>query len=810
MLISILQDLRFASRQLRRAPFFSLSVMLTLALSIGATAALTGILRATLLHPLPYPQASQLVTIEDQPLHGTKATGLVGVLRTRDLATAKSAGSPLFTNLGYFYSDDSTLTYDAGTSLRVPAVGVSGGFFSTMATAPLLGRTMIPADDVINGPQVLVLSERLWRSTFAADPHIIGRVVRLGADAATVIGVMPAAFDYPVGVDLWHPGHISPFNFGTYRGDGSRFVQVVARTAPGQSLTSARAATAQLAAQLAAAYPATDAAWGFQLTTLRDSLFGEYRQALLLLAAAVLLVLLVAAVNIAGLQLSRNAARAPEFAIRTALGITRARLTRQLLTESLLLVLAGSAAGMALASALLRILATHLPAGLLLIEKPHVDPLTLSVALCAGFSVALFTAALPSLQARRQAAPGPTRALVSNTRVFGKTFATLQIALSLVLLVLSTSVLQSLYRLLTTPLGFEADHLITFTVDLPWAGNTEKNRLLYTQLEDTFNALPGVTSAGSITALPLTSFNGRTTYDIAGQPPTPHHDAVIADSRNLSVGYLRTMHIPLLAGRSFTLTDQLPTAPGVNLVNQTFAKRYFPGENPVGKRLVMTPLNGNPVTVEIIGVVADVQGTGGSLSGPIEPQIYDPMHGYWPHQQFVLRSNLPLAALQSQVRKIVLASSSIASAGHFNTVDNIISNQLVQPRLNASLLTAFAMLSLLLVVIGVYGLVAFDVAQRTRELGLRIALGSSRRGVLGLLLGDSSRILFAGLALGLVASFAASHLVASTIVGSGAQPHIALLLFTSTLILAVAVLAATLLPAARASRIEPIEALRTE
>ena len=808
MLSSILQDLRFATRQLRRTPFFSLSVMLTLALSIGATAALTGVLRATLLHPLPYPQASQLVTIEDQPLSGTKATGLVGVLRTRDLAELKSGEHPVFTSLGYFYSDDSTLTLDGSTSLRVPAVGVSGGFFLTLATGPLLGRTMLPADDVLNGPQVLVLSERLWRTAFAADPKIVGRVVHLGADSATIIGVMPAAFNYPTGVDLWHPGHISPLNFGTYRGDGSRFVQVIARLAPAQSLGPARAATSQLAAQLAAAYPATDAAWGFRLTTLRDSLFGEYSQALLLLSAAVFLVLLVAAVNIAGLQLSRNAARAPEFAIRTALGITRARLTRQLLTESLLLVLAGSTAGIALASALLRILTHHLPAGLLLIDRPHVDALTFSVALFAGLAVALFTAALPSLQASRQAAPAGARTLVSNTRIFGKTFAAAQIALSLVLLVLSTSVLQSLYRLLTTPLGFEADHLITFTVDLPWAGDTEKNRLLYTQLEDTFSTLPGVTSAGSITALPLSSFNGRTTYDIAGQPQTPHHDAVVADSRNLSVGYLRTMHIPLLAGRAFTLTDQLPTAPAVTLINQTFARRYFPGQSAIGKRLIMTPLNGKPVTVEIIGIVADVQGTTGSLAGPVEPQIYDSMHGYWPHQQFVLRSNLPLAALQPQIRKIVQASSSIASAGHFDTLDNIVSTQLVQPRLNASLLTAFAALSLLLVIIGVYGLVAFDVAQRTRELGLRIALGSSRGGVLGLLIGECSRILAAGLGLGLVASFAASRLVAATI--TGAQPHSTILLLTSTLVLTLAVFAATLLPAVRAARINPIEALRTD
>jgi putative ABC transport system permease protein len=803
-----LQDLRFATRQLRRAPFFSLSVMLTLALSIGATAALTGVLRATLLHALPYPQANQLLTIQDENLRGFKSNGLVSVLRASDLANLKTAGHEVFSNLGYFYSDDSTLTPSGHDSIRVPAVAVSGGFFATLGTKPLLGRTIGPSDDLPNGPQVLVLSERFWQSTFAADPSIVGRTVRLGPDSATIIGVMPAAFNYPDGIDLWHPGHIFPSSFGGYRGDGSRFVEVIARLAPGQSIASAHTATAHLASQLAAAYPQTDAAWGFQLNTLRDSLFGEYRQALLLLAAAVFLVLLVAAVNIAGLQLSRNAARAPEFAIRCALGITRARLTRQLLTESLLLVLTGSLAGIGLAAALLKMIAAHLPGGLLLIEPPRVDALTLSISLIAGFAVALFTAALPALQARLQTAPSPTRTLVSKTRMFGKTFAALQVALSLVLLVLSTSVLQSLYRLLTTPLGFQPDHLITFTVDLPWGANPEKTRVLYTQLEDTFDAMPGVTRAGSITALPLASFDVRVTYDIAGQPSTPHHDAIVAEGRDISTGYLETMHIPLLAGRAFTLADQLPTAPNVDLVNQTLVRRYFPGRNPLGQRLTFTPAQGKPVTIEIVGVVADVQGTSGSLSSPVQPEVYGPMHGYWPHQQFVLRSILPLATLQPQIRKIVLAADATASPGHFNTLQDIMSSKLIEPRLNASLLTAFAALSLLLVIIGVYGLVAFDVAQRTRELGLRLALGSSRGGVLILLLSDSTRILAAGLVLGLLASFAASRLIAAAVFGP--RPHLALLLLTSTLVLTLAVLAATLLPAAHAAHIDPMEALRTE
>jgi predicted permease len=808
---SIVQDLRFAVRQLRRAPFFSLTVTLTLALSIGATAALTGVLRATLLHPLPYPQPQQLVVVSDRNLKGFPSAGLTSIPRVQDLAAVEANGKKLFSQVSFYYWEALTIAQNGQTPEPISASAVSGSFFATVGAPPLLGRVLTPADDVPNGPQLLVISYRLWQTKFAGDPSVIGRSVRLGPDAATIIGVMPKSFAMPTGVDLWHPGHVFPFMFGNYRGDGARFANVVARLAPGETIDSASVRTERLALRLAKQFPESDAAWGFELTTLRDSLFGSMRQALLLLAAAIALVLLVAAVNIAGLQLSRNTVRAPEFAIRNALGITRARLTRQLLTESLLLVLSGGIAGIGLAAALLEIVAGRLPGRLLLLDAPHADGATFAVSLTVALAVGLFTGALPALRARRQTNPTANRTLVGRKSLAGKAFATAQIAISLVLLTVSAAVLQNLYRLLTTPLGFDAANLQTFTVDLPWGADAQKaeeSRHLYSALEDKFAAIPGVQSAGASNAPPFTPYSFRSTYDIEGQPPTRNHDAVVAQSRTFSPGYLSTMHIPLLAGRAFTAHDAEPNAPRVMLINQSLARKYFPATNPIGKRLKSSAGDGTIVDQEIVGILGDVRGNGSGLNGPVQPEVYTPADGYWPHLQFVLRTSLPTSALEREVKQIVSSSDAVAQVGKFKTISDEVEETLVQPRLNASLLTAFAALSLLLVVIGVYGLVAFDVAQRTRELGLRIALGATREGVVGLLLAESSRMLLLGLALGSAGSFLATRLLAATYFE--AKGNAAGLIVATTLLLTLAVLAATLVPARRAAYIDPMQALRSE
>ncbi len=821
MLTGLVQDLRYTVRQLRRAPFFSLTVLLTLALSVGATAAMTGVLRATLLHPLPYPEPERLVEVRDLNLKGFASHGLVSVARTEDLRTLEHNGHRVFAALGYGYFENSALLWPGHPEpVTAATAAVSGDFFRTAGVAPLLGRTLTPADDVVNGPQFVVLSHRLWTSTFAADPAILGRVVRLGAEQATVVGVMPAQFDLPAGVGLWHPGHVLPANFGGYRGDGSRFVRVFARLAPGESLASASAATGGLAQRLARQHPKTDAAWGFELVDLRTTLFGSIRRALLLLAAAVALVLLVAAINIAGLQLSRNASRAPEFAIRGALGISRRRLVQQLLTESTLLVLAGSLAGVALAAALLRLLNSHLPLALLQADTPHVDPVTLVASIALALVVGLLTGLLPAVQSTR-ALTSTHRITRPRTRIAGRAFAVAQVALALVLLTLSAAVLEDLYGLLDTRLGFDPTRVTTFTVDLPWNYGMTRTHELYAQMESSLANQPGISSAGSISALPLTAFSVRRTFDIAGEAPTPHHDAVVAEGRSISPGYLAAMHIALLAGRDLSAHDADPKLPTHLLINQALATRYFPGRNPVGQHLRATSADPHQPpgddrlldAGEIVGVLGDVHGTGGALAGPVQPEVYTAEDGGWPHMQFAVRSPLPASAIEPVVRHLLATSGAPATLSHVTTLAAELDHATAQPRLNAALLSCFAALSLLLVVLGVYGLAAFDVSQRMRELALRLALGSTRGGIVALVVGETLRILGLGLVIGFAGSWVAMRLVASLVAATAthnAAHSMVLALLTAAALLSAAVLAATFIPARRAASVEPTTALRAE
>jgi predicted permease len=817
---SILQDISFAMRQLRRAPVFALTAIGTLALAVGATAAMVGVLRATLLNPLPYPQSTQLVSIRDRNLKGFESNGLVSVLRASDLVGLKHDGHPVFSGVGFYYSDDSTLAFgngaSEGTPAAVAAIGVSDDFFSTLGTAPLLGRAVTAADGVRNAPEVVVLSARLWRSAFAGDPNVAGRTVKLGTAQATVVGVMPEEFNFPAGTQVWHHGHISAANFGGYRGEGSRFVEVLARVWPSETPAEVKEQCALLSARLAAMYPETDSAWAFAVTTLRDSLFGDYRRALLLIAAAVGLVLLVATVNIASLQLSRNAARAHEFSVRRALGVTPARLARQLLTESTVLVLAGSLAGVALAAAILRGVATLLPPALLRVERPHVDLVVLALSCAIAVTAGLLTGVAPALRsAGAKLQMAGSRTFVPGTpagrpKLLGRGFAALQIALALVLLTLAGTVLKNLYALLHTPLGYDTAQLQTFTVDLPWAYDMGKAHRLYRAVEEAVSAMPGVSGAGAASSLPLSSFSQRITYDIAGAAPTPHHDAVVAQQRVITAGYLRAMRTPLLAGRDLVAQDSEPKAPAVILINRTLAARYFAGRNPVGQRLT-TPIGvggTGVVTIEIVGVTGDVRGTGGALDAAVQPEVYYPENGGWPHMQFAVRTTIPASALEPALRRLVTGLDAAASVGHYSTLSYVLDRSLAQPRLNAGLLASFAGLSLALVILGVYGLIAFDTSQRVRELGLRIALGSSRAAVFFLLLRDAGRILFAGLFLGAVLSFFASRaLAAAETTPAANDPGLAGL---TVALLTLAVLAGTLVPASRAARIDPMEALRSE
>ena len=637
-------DFTFAARQLRRSPFFSLTVILTLALSIGAAASLSAVLRATLLSTLPYPRPGELVELTDQNLRGAPSTGLVGLPRVNDLATLSQPGHPVFSGIAAYYTNAGQLAAAGLEPVPTRGAAVSATFFPTFGVPAALGRALAPADDIASAVPVVVLSDHLWRSTFAADPAILGRAVRVGTDAATVVGVMPASFDLPSAADLWYPAHLGAFRFGSYRGEGTRFIRVLARLAPGTSIAFASEATALLAQRLAASYPVTDAAWTFSLKPLRSSLFGPLRQGLLLLSAAVVLVLLIVVINIAGLQLARNAQRAPEFAIRSALGISRSRLLLQLATESTLLIATGTLAGFALATLALHLLRAALPASLFLVEAPHLGFATIVTTFLLSLVLDLLLAALSLARNPLRSARTTTR----QPRRFGRLITAAQISLTLVLLSLSAAVLSSLYRLLATPLGFSPTHVLTCTIDVGWnTPNPERHRF-YQQVEFAIASLPGVQSVGAATALPLTDLSVRSSFDIAGQPITPNHDTGNAESRSITPDYPRVLGIPILAGRRLTPQDSLPDAPPVLAINEAFARRFFPGQNSIGQRLLTRGyLPGGPLrSSEIVAVLANVQGTGGTLAPAPSPEVYNPEDGDWPHMQFAIRSSLSAATLE--------------------------------------------------------------------------------------------------------------------------------------------------------------------
>lgn len=816
MLLQMFAEVRFAVRQLRRAPGYALTVGLTVALAIGAVAALTGVLRATLWSSLPYPAAEQLYRLSDRNmLDRAKAGGLIGLSRFEEAAALETDGKRVFASAGQFYLNPTAVGVAGQEPRAVQQAGVSNAFFATVGSRALLGSTLRAEDNVRGAPLRLVISYGLWQSLFAGDPKIVGRVVRLGSDQGTVVGVMGQQFALPTGVDVWTAGHMQAAQFGGYRGEGTRFVNAIVRLQPGERPVDANAALKGLAEQLAGRFPASDAAYAFEMVGLRDSIFGPYRRALALVAVSVGILLVVVVLNVCGLQVTRSVARQPEFAIRAALGVTELRLLRQIVTENLVLLSAAGAAGLYLAVVFLRLLLARVPRGLLAVSRPHMDTTVgaLAAVLCLGVSLMTALVSWKVSQRRRQTqAPlvSAERVVPTQAIAVGRVLAVMQTASAFVLLALSVSVLSELYRLLRTPLGFATAHVQTFTIDKGWNGDPAKLHALYQQIEQQLGAVPGVRGVGAMSALPLNTFSFRGNFDVEGRPLTPRHDTVSAESRNVTPGLLSALQIPLLAGRPLLERDGDANAPHAVLVNHSLAVWYFGGSGAVGQRLLMQGglADKTLVPAEIVGVIGDVKTARGSITDAGAPEVYSPENGGWPHMQFAVRSDVELPGLESRVRAMLASLDAGASIGKMGTLEGAVHEAQRQPALNAELLTVFAGFGVVLVMLGVYGLAAFNLSQRVREFAVRMALGSSREAVFGLMLRDAVRVLLWGLPLGVLGVVLGGRLLRATVFAATPVP-----VWTypaAALLLAVCALGATLQPARRAARLEPMEALRAE
>jgi putative ABC transport system permease protein len=797
------RDLRFAARSLLRSPAFAVMSILTLALGIGATTAMFSVVNGVLLSALPYPHAERLVMIRERSEHeGKPITSDVSAPNFADWRAQTKALDLMVAMRG-----GETTVLGLDEPIKANLYAVSHDYFALFGGAPLLGRVFASDESKPGGAPVAVVSERFWRDRLGARRDIASLHLQAWGLTVQVIGVMPAGFGYPNDAQVWIP--IEPLN--TTMGRDSHNDDVLGRLAPGATVASAEVDLTGVAKRLRIAFPEHNEALGAKVTSLRDSLVGPVRTYLELLFGAVVMVLLVACVNLASANLARGAGRARELSIRSVLGAGRGRLARQLLTESLLVALVGGTTGLLVARWLVR--------GMLALSTrplPRASEIDVSVpvmlfTLLLTVATGVLIGVLPALQVGRSDLRSGVTAGGRGTAVgrsgMRRALVTAEVALALLLLVGAGLLARSFRVLMNQNAGFTADGMLAIRVSLPETRYSTGDRIAshYTSALAALRSLPGVESASFINIAPLTrgGFGGG-----MGVEDRPGEKAVYSDYRVVSPEYFRTAGIPLVAGRMFTTADD-SSAPHVVLINQTMAKRYWPGENPIGKRLIeygMDKHRDKPMTV--IGIVGDVRSA--DLATEPSPQHFVPYRQRPERATFgvlLLRTTLPPTSLaqtaRSQLR--VIDANVLTQAEPYT---DIRARSLGDRRFVMTVLGGFALLALLLAAIGIYGVLSYAVAQRTREIGVRMALGAARMRVVGMVLQDSLAPVVLGSAIGVAGAIACTRVMGAMLYGISATDPLTFVAVVAVL-LAVAVIA-SVVPAARAARVDPIVALREE
>lgn len=797
-------EIRYALRGLARNPNFTLIALGILALGIGANTAIFSVVDGVLLRPLPYPHSSRLVWGR-----GSFQLGNTAGVSAPDFLEYR-AQTRSFEHLAAFSIEDGLENLAGGDQpVQVSDAVVSQGFFETLGVQPLLGRTFDRADEQVAQPQVVVLSEGLWRRRFSAQTGLLGKTVSLGGREMTVAGVMPASFDFPAQTDLWLP--IPLLNPGAQSRTG-HWLRVVGLLRPGVSLRAAQAGIDTIAGRMAAEYPATNKSWTLLLEPLQRALVGDLRPALLVLLGAVGLVLLIACSNVASLLVVRAAGRRREIAVRKALGATRLRLVRQLLTESVILAVAGGALGMLLGSWGLQALRAMAPATVSRLGPVQLDTgvllATLAISVLVGLVFGLVTASEAGRGDAAQTLKEGERAGASRSRrSLRRGLVIVEVSLSLVLLIGSGMLIHSLRRLLLVNPGFTASHIVTTQIvlsDASYPTGIGKAQF-FTSLLGKVRAEPGIEAAGAISELPLSGQYNDNWFTVKGRPAIDTADKNDARNRVITPGYFTTMQIPLLAGRSFSEQDDSHN-PLVAIVDQQFVRRYFQGLDPFSQFLVLT-LDGRPTDVRVVGVVGGVRDY--DLSSAAAPEFYMPF-AQLPRARMNLavRGAAAPGAIASAVRAAVSATDSEEAVSEFRTMPQLLAANIAQPRFTAELLSAFAGLAVLLAAAGLYGVLAYLVAGRTREIGIRVALGAQPAEIRRLVLEEGILLVVLGTAIGLAAAFALGRLLASQLFEVG--PLDLLSFVVAVAVLAMAALAACWLPARRAMQVNPVIALRHE
>jgi putative ABC transport system permease protein len=810
---TLFQDLRYGVRMLLKNPGVALIAALTLALGIGANTAIFSVVNAVLLRPLPYPDSGRLVYV--YRMQPPVERSPVSVPAYSDFA----AQQQVFESFAAHNGETFNLT-DVDEAERVIGRRVTANFFALFGVSPERGRFFLPADDEADSALVAVISDGLWRRRFGGDDRIVGKTIRLNGEAYTVVGVAPPQFQFPRRVEIWVPARLLRLQV---RGDrGSNFLMMIGRLKDGVTKELAQAQLNQIAAAMARQYPANHDKLSVLVSPMLEEQVSGVRTGLWVLMGAVAFVLLIACANVANLLLARASARRKEFAVRMALGASRFHIVRQLLTESMLLALLGGAAGILLAFWGVRLLVAAAPANLPRVSEARIDMwalgFTLLISLLTGFAFGLAPAwHLPETGLNEELKEGARGAGVSLSQAWlRRGLVIAEIALSLMLLVGAGLLIGSIRRLAQVNPGFETNNLLTADINYPrrpatayrqGEGDTEQRLRersdFLRAVEQKVATLPGAQSVGVINDLPVTGDSDTAgSFKIEGRPDVNWANAPVAEWKSVTPNYFNAIGIPLLKGRSFSELDT-QQSPATILINETLARRFFPEEDPVGKRLIA--LNSPR---EIIGVVGDARQA--ALSLPPSPEIYFPNTQLAIGQQvsLVVRTNVDPASLSDAVRRAAQSVNPDAPVFRVRTIQDVIAGSIAQERFNTILMTLFAVVAMLLAAIGLYGVMAYSVTQRAREIGVRVALGARCADVLRLVVGQGLRLVALGLALGLAAALIATRLMKKLLFEVGAADPATFACVTALLVL-VALLACWV-PARRATKVDPITVLRSE
>jgi putative ABC transport system permease protein len=802
---AILQDLKFAVRMLVKSPGFTVVAILTLALGIGANTAIFSIVNAVLLRPLPFKNSSQLVVLrETYKIVGNVSVSYPDFLDWRQQSDSFAAMS-VINNVNFNLSG-------VAQPESIDGYAVSPNFLALLGVRPVLGRDLLPSEERPGTAPVILLSYQLWQSHLGGDPGVIGRSITLDGRSFSIVGILPPTFRFLDITDVIVPIGVfaAEFTDRAQRGD----MDVVGRLSPGVALSQAAVEMETITARLAAQYPQSNYGFGAHLESLRDAFSGDTRLAVLVLFGAVVFVLLIACVNVANLFLVRGAARAREIALRLAFGASRGRVIRQMLTESFVLAVCGGVLGIILGAWGISGLGYLLHANSLQTMGVRMD---LGVFLFAAAMIVLVSFAfglIPALQATR---PDLHETLKEGGRSATSTrgqhrlrgaLAIAETALALVLLVGAGLMLKSLYHLIQVSPGFQPARVLYMEMDLRSDQYSKDPAILnfWQQVLDRVRVIPGVQSAALGTVVPLTGNHRRSDITIEGLPIPAPGEFPHPDRHTISSGYIATMGIPLLRGRNFSDADN-ETAPDVALVNSTLARRFFTDGDPIGKRFLWGQPGKDEKWITIVGVVADTRLYG--LDNPARLEVYSPYRQRpSADMSLVVRSAVDPASLTSSIRAAVAAIDKDQPLFDIHTMQQLVDDSISTRRLTLVLLGIFSALAVILAAIGIYGVMAYSVALRTQEIGIRMALGAQQKDVLRLVLGQGARIAFFGVAIGLATAAALARLLSSLLFSVSASDPFTFAT-VAALLVAVALLACYI-PARRALRVDPIIALRYE